>query len=394
VPNFLQCDETLPICARCQRNGRFCSYSLSEGLLGPGGVAVNTGSSGISILSDVTLLPFASPNGSNNGTPTISLLRHFFTHWSEIFHIPPDKGVISLSQINPLIRSTVLAISASHLRHISPGVLQHRIAEHFQQTVALKDFQAVLGTPVEQLDQAAADAILMSATLLNIIAFALPESENMDKIEPKTSWVFSPRKDRLSWLALQAGFRPLLLTLSPYLDNTICYLAPIFFAASERQSWEFSRMDRGLEGIPELWIKVFELTTNDSGSGNGFEGTGSASAIFRPAVTILAHLQHIEPLQGNVFRNLQFLIKAHPEFRALLYDRDPRALWVFGFFLGVLLRYKHVWWCEKRATRDYRAIYMWLQKLHLNRRPGVEGEQWATMMEQLKMAPIYNPSRG
>jgi Fungal specific transcription factor domain len=312
-------------------------------------------------------------------------MAHFHTHWAQIFHIPRSQTILSLSKSHPLIRSTILAIAACHLRHISPGVLAHRIAEHFQQSLALQDFQAALNTPREQLGQTGVDALMLSATLLNIVAFALPESEAETE---EMSWVFSPRQDRLGWLALQAGLRPLLLSITAYRDKTLSFLGPIFFEG-KKDSWEFTKMHHGLEGVPERWIAVFEL----DGSGLGCDvveaSYTNSSAVYRAPVTILTHLRNLEPVQSNVFKNLQFLGKIQREFRALLFERDERALWLFGYWLGLVCRYNGVWWCEKRARRDHRAVYMWLQKLHLTERPGTEGELWREMMKELELAPVF-----
>jgi len=312
-------------------------------------------------------------------------MQHFHVHWAEIFHIYRNQGTVSLSKSNSLVGNTILTIAACHLRHVSPGVVQHRIAEHFQQSLVLQDFQKVLNTPREQLGQSGVDALMLSATLLNMVTFALPASETASETQPESSWVFSPRQDRLDWLALQAGLRPLLLSITAYIDKTICFLGPIFFNGN-KESWEIARMNDGLQSIPENWIKVFEL----DGLGSGCDyGGNRVSAVLRVPIAILTHLRNLEPLQSNVFKNLQFLGKVQQEFRALLFERDERALWVLGYWLGLMCRYDHVWWCEKRARRDYKAIYMWLQKLRLTKRPAVQGELWREMMRELELAPVF-----
>jgi hypothetical protein len=300
--------------------------------------------------------------------------------------MPHNKTIESLSKSNPLIRNTILAITACHLRHISPGVLQHRIAEHFQLSLALQDFQSVLNTPRSELGQTGVNALMLSATLLNMTAFALPESEAAaSETDPETSWVFSPRDDRLGWLALQVGLRPLLLSITAYLDETVSFLGPIFLDGHS-ETREIIKMQYGVESIPSAWIKVFEL----DGSGSGCDANGNtASAIFRAPVIVLSKIRHVKPVPSNIFRNLPFLGKVQHEFRNLLFERDERALWLFGYWLGLVCRYDGVWWCEKRARRDYKAIYMWLDKLHLTKRPGVEGELWRELMMDLEFAPIY-----
>lgn len=66
----------------------------------------------------------------------------------------------------------------------------------------------------------------------------------------------------------------------------------------------------------------------------------------------------------------------HSEFRALLCDRDERALWLLGYWLGLMSRFEGLWCCDKRVRRDYKAMRMWLEQAKVTIRPGVEGEHW------------------
>jgi hypothetical protein len=146
-------------------------------------------------------------------------------------------------------------------------------------------------------------------------------------------------------------------------------------------------MHYGLNGIPDNWIKIFEL----DGSSSGCDAkAANISAVLRPPVTILAQLRTLEPVQSNIFRSIQFLNKIHLDFRALLFERDERALWVFGYWLGLMCRYDGVWWCDKRVRRDYKAIYIWLEMLQLTKRRGDEGELWRQMMKELELAPVFS----
>jgi len=274
----------------------------------------------------------------------------------------------------------MFVLAACHLRHVSPGVLQHRIAEHFHQSVVLKELQRLLDTPREQLGQSSVDALILSATLLNMAAFALPNAENTLWTEPKTSWVFSRREERLGWLSLQVGLRPLLLSMAAFLENTLRFLGPVFFGG------HFSRVSHDLQNVPQSWIEFFELYNSGSGC-----DTMDASDVFRAPVSMLVQLRDLEPIPINLYKNLQFLGKVQQDFRALLLGRDEKALWLFGYWLGIMCRYEDVWWCAKRSRRDYTATCMWLQQCHVTSRPGIEGEMWMEMMKELEAAPLWVP---
>jgi hypothetical protein len=273
----------------------------------------------------------------------------------------------------------MLLVAACHLRHVSPRILQHRIAEHFHQSLVLRDLQRIVDLPRESLGQANVDALLVSAAMLNMVAFTLPNSEDCLRTDTQTSWVLSTRDDRLGWLSLQVGLRPLLLSMGAYLESAIDLLGPIFF------NGQFSRVSHDLGGVPQIWKDFFEL--EDSGSGCD---SNNIQDSFRAPVTILIQLRELEPIPSNLFKNLQFLGKVQQDFQALLFRRNEKALWLFGYWLGVMCRYGKIWWCGKRSRKDYDAICTWLERALLGNRPGIEGKMWTLMMEELFSVPKGN----
>ncbi|KAK5474702.1 hypothetical protein LTR43_010206 [Exophiala xenobiotica] len=347
------------------------------------------GAPGVAMTSSITAL-YPSPK---NGTPGIQLLHHFCTNWDAIFRMPGRDELVSLSQSNSLIRNTILAITACHLRHVSPGrsgiVLQHRIAEHFYQSLAIQDFQMALETPGKSLGQQGVNALLLAALLLNMIAFTLPHQDNGVEEDPKSSWVFSFREDGLGWLALQAGLRPLLISLSAYLEKTVAFLDPIMFGHG-KAGWREIRKFQSLGIVPESWIRAFKLKNDgfscESNTTNA-EDQNDAD-VFGPATIALAYLRSIHPPQSTILLNWVFLTKIHGDLKSLLYNRDERALWLLGYWLGLMCRYEGIWWCERRVRRDYEAVRMRLHELHLGDRAGVDGLYWKDMMQELEHAPV------
>ncbi|KAF2653990.1 hypothetical protein K491DRAFT_601649 [Lophiostoma macrostomum CBS 122681] len=325
-------------------------------------------------------------------TPNLNLIQHFLTHWHRIFQIPFQDNIMSLSKSDPLIRSTVLAVAACHLRHVSPGVLQHRIAEHVQQSVALRQFQKVLDTPREHMSQSDVDALFLSAMLLNMIAFALPEAEAVHDATAAMSLAFSSHEDRLGWLDLQAGFRPLLLAFDVYIEKTMEFIGPLFFDDERSgEHWDFTMLSKGLDRIPPRWVQIFEL----DGLGFGCDTDGNTpAAVYRAPATFLAYMKDVETIRCNMFKAGQFPAKIGLAFRALLFDRDERALWLLGYWLGIMCRYPSVWWCQRRAKRDYSAVCLYLGGLQVVNKPGSEGEQWRELMQELYEAPLARDARG
>ena len=217
-----------------------------------------------------------------------------------------------------------------------------------------------------------------------MISFGIPEHESED---PEMSWVFSTKEDRVSWLALQTGLRPILQSLTAYIDDVVEFLGPIFLGG-DKKSWNFEKMQQDLTGIPQSWINVFRLS--DSNMGVGCEPASTFhNDLYRLAIIQLSDIRKVENIHSNTFRCLQFLSKIPPSFRALLYHRDERALWLFGYWLGLMCRFKDVWWFSKRVTRDHKAIVLWLKRLHLEQLPGAEGKDWREMILDLELAPTY-----
>lgn len=378
--DLLQCDESKPVCLRCQRNSRPCAYAsldhdhdtahsslLSTSRMVP---------SPLSTLSAVTVVPYSCPS-TRKGTSSIHLMHHIHTHWSEVFHMPVGDQIISLFRSDPLVRNTMLALAACHLRHVSPAALPHRIAEHFQQSLALQQYQIALDTPREILGQSGVNSLLLSASLLNMLAFALPEAEAAGgSHDLSTSWVFSRSDDRLGWLAMQAGLRPLMRSMTEYLEEALKFLGSVLLG-DEAGTQTFAGFHGDLGCVPEPWIKVFISDT---------QGKHSDSDIFQSLIILLAHTRNAGPCESIGFRNLTFLGKVYTEFRRLLFHRDARALWLFGCWLGLVCRSGAPWWCVQRAKRDYEAIKIWLNQLRLPERPGTEGDVWRQMMRDYELA--------
>ncbi|KAJ9662444.1 hypothetical protein H2198_001333 [Neophaeococcomyces mojaviensis] len=289
-----------------------------------------------------------------------------------------------MAKTNPLVRNTILATTASHLRHLSPNTKEYQVSEHYHKSLVIQNLREALATPQELLGQDGAKALLMSAILLNMISFAISEHESED---PETSWVFSTKEDRVNWLALQTGLRSILQSLTVYIEDVVEFLGPIFLGGG-KESWDFKNMQQDLTGIPQSWINIFQLQNSSMGEGCDPAST-DYNDMYRLAIIQLSIIRKVECIRSNTFRCLQFLSKIPPSFRALLHHRDERALWLFGYWLGLMCRFKDVWWFRKRVVRDHKAIVLWLKRLHLEQLPGTKGDDWREMMLDLELAPTY-----
>ncbi|KAG4422537.1 hypothetical protein IFR04_004306 [Cadophora malorum] len=222
-----------------------------------------------------------------------------------------------------------------------------------------------------------------------MVAFTLPHQERGDEDHPKSSWVFSSKEGRLGWLALQAGLRPLSISLSAYTDKAVAFLDPIMFGQG-RAGWREIHRYRRLDIVPETWIRAFKLNRDRSVYGSNVT---KQNGIFGPALIVLAVLRGIHPPQSMILFNWVLLLKIHGELRTLLYNKDARAMWLVGYWLGLMCRYKGIWWCERRVRRDYEAVRMWLQGLQLGERAGIEELYWEDLMQHLDNAPFLSQTK-
>ena len=114
-----------------------------------------------------------------------------------------------------------------------------------------------------------------------------------------------------------------------------------------------------------------------------FSAVSDSDRLFRGPLRVLAELRALEPSRRNLLRYFQFMGHLQPEFRLLLHYRDERALWAFGMWLGLVCRFRGVWWTERRARRDFLAIRSWLHQVGVERRPGPEGRLWRELIQDL-----------
>jgi hypothetical protein len=387
-----QCDEIKPVCNRCQRNERHCLYSggstsRDEGL----GTTRNTI---ILERNDHGVLQ-SNPNApilliSKHGTPAHHLLSHCHNHWHDILPIRPSE-IFSAFNTNPLIHHVALALSASHLRHLSPDP-RHRIAEYYQQSLAIREYKALLTTPSTHLSQKGVNELLLGGTLLSILAFPLPASEpnlgdgrrgggdGAGEHDITQSWVFSSRGDRLGWLRFQAGLRPLLKSMDAYLDEANSFLSELFLGETV-DGLGIAR--GGGEKLLGRWREFFGLRIADDG-----KGKGDREEALKVPIRVVTYLRGVQSTERNVFLHLMFLAKANPNFCQLLYDKDEKALWLYGYWFGLMCRFEDTWWSRQRVRRDYEAIVYWLTNQHHSPQSTTDADLWRDMMIELKDAPI------
>ena len=363
-------------------------------------------------------------------------MYHFYVAGDGIFDMPNFMGpLIPLAQQFPHLRGTILAAAASHLSHKAPGLKEYHIAKHYQQAIALKAYQAALNTPFKSHGQLGVDVLLVTAILMNMLSFIMPmEAGDSFMVwdghrpgppppcadpdpDPRRSWVFSTHENRLGWLAIQMGLTPLLIATAPWRERSRLGL---LFANSDDERRTLSGSWQCLSRVPPAWLKLFGLNPK-SRTHPGFRGSGvvtpapvtpsgspststtesssdsattetisEADRIFRAPLRVVAELRLMEANDRNLVQYFQFLGQLDNDFRLKLLERDEKALWLFGVWMGLLCRFPNVWWMRRRTRCDFRAIRLWLHLVGVGQRPGEEGQMWRTLLQDLDDTWGYN----
>ncbi|KAL1911372.1 hypothetical protein Sste5344_002752 [Sporothrix stenoceras] len=425
----------------------------------------------------VRVQPF-QVTGQELGTPSNELLYHFEVTGSALFGMPNFMGpILPLALQFPHLRGTILASAAAHLTHRAPGFKSYHLAKHYQQGVALQNYQTALSTSFVVQGQLGVDVLLMTAMLINMLMFVMPLDENEARNvwdgsspgpappcadpdpDPRRSWVFSPHPDRLSWLAIQMGLTPLLIATAPWREKSRLRL---LFANSDDEQRTLSGTWQSLRRVPQPWLDLFGFnrdatprpnyrgsgvttpapatptptashtpsqygedtdmdpdskshtmktprsgrsTPGAGGSGpaspasttstnttattastnlSGIEDTVSeADRIYRAPLRVVAELLNTPVNDRTLLLYFQFVGQLDPGFRHKLFERNEKALWLFGMWMGLLCRFDNVWWTRRRTRCDFRAIRLWLHLVGVAQRPGAEGELWRQLLQDL-----------
>ncbi|UNI16018.1 hypothetical protein JDV02_002495 [Purpureocillium takamizusanense] len=321
-----------------------------------------------------------SQEPTHHGIPRIVLMQHFQSLYPELRLVLSGENphpVLALGMARPFLLDAVLAVSASHLRHHHEAPESRRLSrvtEHFQQALAVRSFRDALQSLA--LDQQTADALVLACMFLNLLTFSFAEEDHL-----RDTWLFRPDDpERLSWFSLQLGLKPLLVATEHYRDDTILAW---MYAASDDDKGTFYGENRHMDRVPAHWMTFLGLDREDPRGGGDEEGDD----LLREPARMLAEVHDLEPNDESFFLYVNFVgaLDMEYRFRDMLETEDERAVWLFGYWLGLMCRFGW-WWMLLRVDREWRAICLWLNQRGVRDRPGEEGRIWRLLMRDLEAA--------
>ena len=310
----------------------------------------------------------ANPWIKAHGTAVGNLLHHFSSNSATIMGQQFSPQLWELACRYKFFVSTMLAVSACHLRHHTVDTTPHKIAELGQVSTAITTLNSALELP---LHEDRADALLCTAVMLNAVSFASVMNHSVS-----TSWVFSDNADRLGWLDLQLRFKTLEEATSQFRGSSL--LQSILDAEGTQAGAAEPNEVAKAGTVPNSW----RMLIGDKEMKNYH--------LYLEPVQVLAELRVAEPDCINSFAYFGLIKKFDHGFRNLLYEKDVRALWIVGYWLGLLDRL-HIWWCSRRVERDWAAVLCFLRDKKLDQLPGGEGSMWQMLIADLSMASKWPP---
>lgn len=238
---------------------------------------------------------------------------------------------------------TLLTVTLMHDRFLSPKHNYERSAvEAYHCYRASTSLQEQLARSLGLAEQA---ALWTATALLGIIVFAQLDAGTPDEVWPLTP-CSTPNVD---WVRIGQG------KSGVYKITTLLHDDPVFgpLTIIHNPEKEF-KLTTGLTlgQLPLPFIRLYGLDDN----------IGEVNH-YRPALVRLARVLDPKCHPVQVVMDFWAFTNMSPEFKALLDDRDPRALLILAYWY-MRVNQLGVWWLRPRTVLEGRAICAYLEQCH------------------------------
>ncbi|TVY35114.1 Sterol uptake control protein [Lachnellula occidentalis] len=388
----VKCDEVRPECKKCIDFGVTCNYDLKipdlqmvfdrpantndvdarKAVKKPFLVNPALCGNGVAKIPAV-LTPIISVSDGHSGFDLdnhgVGLLNRF--HTRTILTLGSAKTAPIYQDISvrealahPYLMHIVLTLTSIHDRYLSPTPsCKPTIKEchHWSEGASLLNKK--LSTPWPPEDR---DSLWTAAALLGAVTFSCVEAAT-----PEEAW---PLKDSdnsdLEWLRMSDGKQVIWKIADPTRPESAFHDLAIELQNDniDAQNFEFS-----IEHIPLQFISLYDLDSESTAENNPYYGP----------IRCLIQLLQMECNHSTIVKYLSFLSQMGKEFKALVTQKDPRALLLVAYWFG---RVSHGgWWVAGRALMEGQAICLYLERYYPHEKTMQELLQFPKMDLELPM---------
>jgi hypothetical protein len=210
--------------------------------------------------------------------------------------------------------------------------------------IATKLFNNTLAKPIKPHQR---DAIWATGIIVGAASMWFVNSDNVEEV-----WPLKPREpDDLGWLRLGDGKRALWKIADPQRVDSIFH--PIL---KNRSAYcvvlpDWVREPEAVASIPPHVKRIFGITSTSTIDDN----------VYLLPVLILSRLQDTRLTHTTIMSFLQVIGFITPELIRLLECKDPRAVFIIGWWFK-MMDDGDLWWLVSRAKIEGRAIRIWLER--------------------------------
>ncbi|KUJ13585.1 uncharacterized protein LY89DRAFT_160287 [Mollisia scopiformis] len=361
----VKCDETRPKCEKCVSFGVNCnydsgskasdlqpSYDKQVTLLTPPTTPPSQGL-GPRIKIPTTLYPpiITGDDLSSFQLDTESLSRlDRFQHRTVGTIGTKSAGklfahlTVDLALAHPYLMHVVQVLTVIHDRYLSPNPYSKQtLTEVFHLSRAAALFNRKLSEPIQLQDR---DGLWATAALLGLIAFSLTDASDAEE-----SWPLAVNEDAdpLEWISIAESKSAIWNLTNPLRPDSRFSIMKHDYETSHPA---FKVPLHGIEGIPPQFVELYDLNDWVSARVNPYY----------TSVHIMMPLLPIPCERASIIRFLAFVGHMDEGFKKLLRARDARALLLLAYWYAKV--WKAVWWIERRAVLECKAICLYLDKHH------------------------------
>ncbi|KAH6693350.1 hypothetical protein BKA61DRAFT_499294 [Leptodontidium sp. MPI-SDFR-AT-0119] len=368
----VKCDESKPSCTQCTSYGVTCNYHTSSSVSdlqmrfgGPVSMSLDAGESCIVPFKPYprtastakqrvqlplpllfsTQMPVYFPGNPYGLDPdSAGRLTRFKTRTSLSISTPTGAFVFQqvttdLALSHPYLMHVLQTLTSVHDRYLSPTPLPRATpTEIHHLSLSASLFNTKLSSPISPPDR---DPIWATAALLGILAFAWTDATSASE-----SWPLAPANPSdLEWMKMSENKIAVFNLTNPMRANSVFRPVSADFL---RVNGAVAIPERGVEGIPDPFVKVLGLG----------DGDDELSSPYFKAMHVLARLLPLMCDRTRFVTFLRFVTHLTPGFKRLLQDKDARALLMLAWWFAKVCR--GVWWIERRARLECQAICIFL----------------------------------